>query len=421
MSESGAETLEAPAEALARLLAALSPVGHGAVPLCDAAGGVLAEAVYADRDSPPQAVSSMDGYAMRRAQAVAGAVWPVTATARMGEAPPVLVEGAVVRVSTGAAVPAGAELIVRREDVEEAGERIGVRASVDAASLPLNIRRRGENTRAGAVVLAAGTRLLPPAVAAAAAMGHDWVKVHRRVRVGVLITGDEFAPPGGASPPPWKIRDSNGPAVAAWLSARTAFAANVTPDAATLHVADDPGATRAGLERLLAVADLVVTTGGVSMGDVDHVPGAVAAVGGRTVYHKLAMRPGKPNFAAMTADGRVIMGLPGNPVSVLCGLTRLVEPTLRHLAGLATPAARHRVAVRNPDDKTLHLWHYRPVRLSTNTPDAPGVPPGAAVAELLPVRGSGDLAGAAAADGFVEVPPHRPVGSGATYWPITPD
>ncbi len=417
MSGSGIETLASPAEALARLLAAVSPVGCGAVPLGDAAGGVLAEAVYADRDSPPQAVSSMDGYAMRRAQAVAGAVWPVAATARMGEGPGALVEGAVVRVSTGAAVPAGAELVVRREDVEEAGERIGVRGSVDAVSLPSNIRRRGENTRAGAVVLAAGTRLLPPAVAAAAAMGYVRLRVFRRVRVGVLITGDEFAAPGG-EPPAWKIRDSNGPAVAAWLGARAALAANVTPDAATLHVADDPGETREGLARLLAVADLVVTTGGVSMGDVDHVPGAVAAVGGRTVYHKLAMRPGKPNFAAVTADGRVIMGLPGNPVSVLCGLVRLVEPTLRHLAGLAASAARHRVAVRNPDDKILHLWHYRPARLFIGAPDGPA--DGPAVAELLPVRGSGDVAGAAAADGFVEVPPHRPIGSGATYWPITP-
>lgn len=386
-----------PHDARDRLLARLTPVKAEGVPLARAIGRVLAEAVVSDRDSPPQDVSAMDGFAMLRDQATPGAAWPIGGESRMGQPPAALKTGTVVRVSTGAAVPADAELVVKREDVQESVGTIRLREDYLPGPGSAHIRRRGENAPAGQVVLAAGSTLTPAGVGAAAAMGIDQPRVHRRVRVGVLITGDEFAADGQCLPP-WQIRDSNGPAIAAFLG-RFPFVDPLPPR----RCPDQLGDTTAALRELQARCDLVITSGGVSMGDRDHVPAAAAAADFQVVYHKLAMRPGKPNFAAVHPTGQAVLGLPGNPVSVLCGLTQLVAPALRHLAGSSNLFPdRQRITLDpseapNPEKtKTLPLWHYQLARLT-----APGH------AMLIAHRGSGDLTAAAAAHGFIQTPPHQ--------------
>ena len=407
------EPLLAPHEALPRLIDRTAPVGVQTVELASAGGRVLAEPLLADRPSPPADVSAMDGYAMRREQAVPGRRWPVLAECRMGQPPPpdalFRVNDAnepkrpepwrgVARVSTGSPPPAAAEIVLPRELVTEDGRLIEVAAGVDAAALKTNIRRAGENAPAGARLLGPGQTLGPAAIAAAAAVGAARLQVFRRVRVGVMVSGDEFGAAAGAIDP-WRIRDSNGPAIAAWLGRQP-----VAELVGVTHVRDDLDQTVQRLQRLIRDADLIITSGGVSMGHRDFLPEAARRAGAEPVYHKLAMRPGKPNFAAATADGAVVMGLPGNPVSVLCGLARLVAPTLHHLAGSPPPAAAW-VSIAEPDHRPLHLWHYRAARLTR-----------AGRAELLDTRGSGDVANTATAEGFLETPPRESIGEARPFY-----
>lgn len=406
MTPSPRPALDPPHIALSRLLAAVRPVGDERVALADAGGRAVAQAVTADRDSPPHDVSAMDGYAARLADLRPGVTLRVSAESPIGTPPPPMTPGCVVQVSTGACIPAGAEAVIRREHVEEAEGEITLRRESPDASPGANIRRRGENAPPGRVLLTPGTPLGAGAMATLAALGVAEPRVYRRVRVGVLVTGDELRNVGDAVEP-WQIRDSNGPALAAALS--------ITPWINLLpirHVGDDADATRDALASLVGEADVVLTTGGVSRGDHDHVPDAVRAVGGRVVYHGLSMRPGKPNLGGWVGGrggegGCPVLGLPGNPVAVLCGLTRLAWPVLRAVGGFADPLPpRPRVQIVAAEDRTLGLWWYRPCRLDDE---------GRAV--LLPHRGSGDVAAAAGMEGFVEFPPDT-VAEEATLWPM---
>jgi molybdopterin molybdotransferase len=386
MSGTQAQTgeLAAPSEAMRRLCQRIVPVDAEAVPLETACGRVLAERVVADRASPACDVSAMDGYAIRLCDTV-GEV-QVAGEVTSGSEPRPLPPGHAMRIFTGGAVPRGAELVVPREQVDESPDRIVFRDPRRQAS-GANIRRVGENLRAGDVVVRAGDVVSPATVASLATFGIVRPAVHRRVRVGVIVTGNELLAVD-TCPSPWQLRDSNGPALRAMLAVPWIELLPIE------HAADDMEILCDRVGRLLAVADVLLLTGGVSMGDFDFVPAAVEAAGASVVFHKAAIRPGKPMLGAVTSDGCPILGLPGNPVSTLVTARRWASVALRRRAGFAEddPAAP-RVWTRGGGEQRLPLWWYRPVRLTEDG------------AEVVATRGSGDAPSLAASDGFIEVPP----------------
>lgn len=376
-----------PDEAVAAMRARAACVGVEECGLAQSAGRVLAEAVRSDRDSPAFDHSAMDGYAVRLAE-IAGEQLTVTGESRMGKAPPELPPGrCAVRVATGSPVPPGADCVVKREDVREDGARIALSPRWRGRTGE-NIRPRGENARAGDVLLEAGREVTAAAVGALAGAGCVRPRVFRRVRVAVVTTGDELVPPA-QTPGAFEVRNSNAGAIRAVLASR-AWTEVVEP----VHVRDDPGAVAAALERSLERADAVVLSGGVSVGHRDPVREAVERVGGAIIFHGLPQRPGKPMLGAIGRDGKGIFGLPGNPVSALVTCVRMVMPVLGACAGIASRAHEPRVEITNADGKTLDLWWHRLVRLNAG-----------GSAELVDGRGSGDLIAAGRADGFVEIPP----------------
>lgn len=391
-----APKLTPPREALTALLDRLAPVEAESVALAEASGRILAEPITADRPSPACDVSAMDGYAVRLADLKKHRL-PMAGEVATGQAPPELPLGAAVRIFTGGAVPPGAEAVIRREDVTEHPDAIELsEATIKPGA---NIRRQGENTAAGAEVLEPGTPINAATAAALATFGITRPKVHRRLRVGVLVTGDEVLPPE-AQPEPWQLRDSNAHTLRAllaplpWISLQQ-----------VRRIKDEPEPLTTAVREAIASCDALILTGGVSMGDHDHVPAAIQAAGAETIFHKLAIRPGKPMLGAIGPAGQPILGLPGNPVSVMVTARRLAIPTLRRLAGFAVadppaPAVR----LRNPGEKRLGLWWYRIVRLT-----------GAGEVEPVATRGSGDPVSAAQSDGFVEIPPKA---GGEGPWPF---
>ncbi len=388
-----------PAEALRLLAEHLASVADEPVDLHHAVGRVLAQPVDADRDSPAHDVSAMDGYAVRLAELADD--MPVAGEVTTGSGPPAMPDGAAMAIFTGGCVPTGADAVIRREDVVESPGRIRLAIARDAIEPGANIRRQGENLAAGARVVDAGALIDAPVMAALASFGASRPRVYRRVRVGVIVTGDELRHVHDA-PAPWQVRDSNGPALAAM------FAALPWVDLQGIrHVPDTLDDLIAAAAGQLPGCDALLLTGGVSMGDHDHVPEALEAAGARQLFHRLPIRPGKPLLAAVGPQGQAILGLPGNPVSVMVTARRFALAALRRRAGLVggddAPAAAR---LTNPDDKALKLWWHRPVRF---------VEPG--VAELVPGKGSGDVAAAAGSDGFVEIPPGA---CGAGPWPCWP-
>lgn len=379
---------ESPSLAVQALADRLAPIGTESVGLSEAAGRILAEAVVADRPSPPCDVSAMDGYAIRLEDLGMGRL-PVAGEVIAGGEPPPLPPRAVLRIFTGAPIPPGCDAVVPREDVRELSDAI-VLPEAFALELGRHIRRRGENGQAGEIVVGPGTAISAGAAGALAAFGVSRPKVHRRVRVAILITGNEVHRPD-AEVRPWQIRDSNGPALAAMLAPLPYIELQ-----GPRHVPDDPTALRTAAERLAGDADALLFTGGVSMGDYDFVPDVLRAMGCEIVFHKLPIRPGKPVLGAVGPQGQAIVGLPGNPVSALITARRIAVPLLRRLAGCAVPLApRPLVVFRESAGKPAGLFRYRLVRWNA-----------AGEAEAVPSQGSGDLISAARSDGFVEIPPH---------------
>jgi molybdopterin molybdotransferase len=388
-----------PQQTVDRLIERLAPVSLERVALEHAAGRVLAEPLRSDRDSPPCSVSAMDGYVLRRADLREQGT-PVAGEIRIGQAPPDLPQGAALRIVTGAPVPRDADLILRREDTIEEPDRITLRPGAAVPRPHEHIRRQGENLSAGATVIEPGVTISAPVIAAMAAFGAAHVRVFRRVRIGILTTGDELLPVA-AEPRPWQIRDSNGPCLGAmfapvpWLEVLPAK-----------HAVDQPAAIEHVLRSLLEQCDAVFLSGGVSMGQHDHVPQVAGAAGCEPVFHRIPVRPGRPLFGAVGPQGQAVFGLPGNPVSVMAMARRFGVPALARRAGMNAPPPAGLVRIARSDGRTLGLWWYRPVRLVAH-----------GQAELVPGMGSGDVVSSARSDGLVEIPP----GADAEgTWPYLP-
>ncbi len=326
-------------EARERVLAEVKPLGTEDVALERALGRVLAADVSAPGDVPPFDSSAMDGFAL-----VAGpaAELPVVGESRAGHPfPSVMEPGVAVRISTGAVVPEGADVVVPVERTEEAGERV----RVPALEAGTNIRRAGEDMRAGELVLRAGGTLGPAELGVAASTGRAELSCAARPRVALVVTGDELVRPGEPLAP-GHIYSSNGFALAGQVERA---GAELVSHAGS---ADTAEATRGALERALAGADVVCVSGGVSVGPHDHVRSAMSELGVDERFWGVKLRPGKPTWFGVR-DGTLAFGLPGNPVSAMVTFQLFVRPALAALQG-ADPAARRITAVlgeavpRNP-------------------------------------------------------------------------
>ena len=312
------------------VLDAVSPLGLETVALDDALGRVLAEDVAAAGDVPPFPCSAMDGYAVVAGDA--GRILAIVGESRAGTpSTHQLADGEAIRISTGAAVPSGATAVIPQENVAvNGGDSIETAAPVAPGE---HVRGAGEDMRAGTIVLSAGTPLGPVALGAAAAAGVGAVAAARRPRVSVLCTGDELRAPGEPLGP-GEIHNSNAPMLTA-LAQR--LGAVTTP---ACRLPDDRAATADGIRAAMAQSDVVIISGGVSVGPHDHVKPALDALGVREVFWSVALQPGKPTWFGVPAEGRpLVFGLPGNPVSAVVTFSLFVAPALAALQGAPLPVA----------------------------------------------------------------------------------
>jgi molybdopterin molybdotransferase len=343
----GRPPLQSLDDALARLLAAVSPLGATeAVSTFDALHRVLAADVASLIDVPPADNTSMDGYALRAVDVSAGSPLPVSQRIPAGVVGQPLQPGTAARIFTGAQIPPGADAVVMQEQCEalpqaDGSAAVRINAAVESGQW---IRRRGEDVRRGAVVLPAGTRLTPQACGLAAAVGAASLTVARRVRVAMFSTGDELVMPGEVAPeamPPGAIYNSNRYTHRALLLALGCEVIDLG------IVPDRLDATRAALRQAAQRADLILTCGGVSVGEEDHLKPAVLAEG-RLDLWQIAIKPGKPlAFGAVRRGAEPeagecwFIGLPGNPVSSYVTFQMLVRPVLLRLMGATDLAPRH--------------------------------------------------------------------------------
>jgi molybdopterin molybdotransferase len=327
-------------EAQAQVLEEIGLLGEERVPLAEARGRVLREDVTAPRDLPPGDNSAMDGYAVRAAD-VARATpetpvrLEVVADIAAGHPVSLAIEpGTCMRIMTGALVPEGADAVVQVEWTDGGRETVAVSRSVREGA---NLRRRGEDMREGAVVLHAGSAIGPGEIGLLAGLGRTEVVVAQRPVVAIFSTGDELVEHLDAIEP-GRILNTNGPLLAALVEAAGGIARplGIVRDAhdATVRAFEDASS-----------ADFTLSSGGVSVGAFDYVKGALEALGAETKFWRVAMKPGKPLFVSRLR-GKVVFGLPGNPVSCFVSFHLFVAPALRKALGLREPWLPPRVRAR---------------------------------------------------------------------------
>lgn len=393
-------------EARAAMLAGVAPVtGTRRIGCAKALGQVLAEEVRSPIDVPPHANSAMDGYALRLADLAPGLGGelrlPIAQRIAAGQDPQPLAPGTAARIFTGAPIPAGADTVVPQEACRVEGDWLLLESP---PRLGGHIRPRGNDLAAGALVVPAGTRLDPRHLGLLAGVGQVEVAVRRPLRVCILTTGDELAQPG-APLRPGQIYNSNGPLLAALLQGQGCTLVDTGP------VPDEAEATRAALREAARGADVIVSTGGVSVGEEDHVKAAVESVGHLDLW-RVRMKPGKP-VAFGQIDGALFVGLPGNPVSVWVTAHLFLLPLLRRLQGRAGPEFPEADFARLGQDwpNARARREFPRVRLVREAGQLPW-------AEPYERQGSEVLAGVAWADGLLEIPEHSTHARGAIlrYW-----
>jgi molybdopterin molybdotransferase len=382
------DRLISPAEAEALIRAHAAPLPATPLPLTELVGTVLRERIVAAYDQPPFDRVTMDGIAFafdayergRRSFRIAGT--------QAAGAPPLALSdpGHCIEVMTGAMLPAGCDCVIPVEKIVVAD---GVAQLADAAAeLRLNIHARGTDSRRGDELLQPGTRLGPAEVAVIAANGRTHASVSRKPRIVVISTGDELVEPGKPLAD-WQIHRSNVYAIMAALQ-RRGFA-QPTLD----HLPDDPAVLRERLSAHLQSHDVLILSGGVSMGRFDYVPQVLAELNVRVVFHKVAQRPGKPLWFGVGTGGQTVYALPGNPVSTLVCLGRYVFTGLETSLGIAARPPEP-VALAERFEVKPALTLFIPTRVAHAQEQRRAV--------LQPTRGSGDFTSLIGTDGFVELP-----------------
>lgn len=383
--------------ALALVLEHAPEVGVERVALTDSLGRVLREDVVADRDQPPFERSAMDGFAvssgidLTQSHAVQGSI-------AAGQAMPQSPSG-VWRIATGASVPVQFDTVIPIERTEVTSNDDGelVQFTVDSVEQWQHIHRRGSDANTGDVVVRAGTRMGPQHVGIASAVGASDVGVSARPRITLITTGDEVMPPSTPTGDlePQQIRNSNGPLLRAFFEAIGA------PLLEHVHVPDEPEHTRAAAREALSRSHLVVTVGGVSVGQRDFLPWAWQKLGLNTVLHGVAIQPGKPVFVAAPfdsehaeeKDNKLVIGLPGNPVSVFATAHLFVWPIVRRMMGMDAALPWRSCALGSPVRAKKQRQVFRVARCLES-----------GWVEPIHWHGSGDLMHTADADGWIRLP-----------------
>lgn len=394
-------------QALGQLTANLRPLTTETIDLSRAVGRVLAQGITADRPSPPADVSAMDGFAVRadeinsRRLIIFGESLPGLP---MTELPP----KAAIRIATGGLIPSGADAVVRVEDVDFDDVTVGLKPNARKPRPGDSIRKTGENVPFGAQVLPPGALLHPAMIGTAATFGARQLMVRRPVRVGILTTGDELVSED-QSPQPWQLRNANAAILLGLLQSQ-----NWVSLVVHRHAPDQPEVIQSEMRHLLSQCDVLVLTGGVSRGHKDFVPQMIQSVGGKIVFHRLPLRPGGPVLGAVSGDGQAILGLPGNPVSVLFTACFFLGGVCRSLAGLQPnegDAVPMRLVNAQAEIQAMRFaaprrWDFLPVRRV-----------GGDKVELIVFKSSGDISGLTAADGYLLIGPGP---ASATHWPYRP-
>jgi len=366
--------------------------GTQRVALANAVGRVLAEPIRARSDMPRFDHSAMDGFALRQGDLVGPGPWrlPVTMRCAAGEAADgALAPGCAARVFTGAPLPGGADCVMMQEEVVH---HAGVIVVSRRPTRHENIRFRGEEYAEGSEILAGNVRITPRNIAVAASSGFGDLEVRRKIRVALLVTGSEVARPGAGGLGAARIWDVNTPMLQAALQ---------RPDVEVVVIdvlADAPGGIEDALAHAARISDLVVTTGGVSVGEEDHLRAALHRAGGKIHFSGVSLKPGKPvTFGAL--GGAPWLGLPGNPQSAFVTWTLFGEAILRRLAGLNDTGMRKRfVVLSHPVERNPGRCEVRPASLVGH--DGMG-------RDLIDCRGpvrSGQVRVLSASDGLVFLP-----------------
>jgi molybdopterin molybdotransferase len=383
--------MSTPQTASADIARCITSLPIESLPLPQCVGAVLREPVYAERDDPPFDRVCMDGIAIDSA-ALSDGVRRLTVQGTQGAGVPALhlASGPVaVEVMTGAILPHAADCVIPIEEYTTDG--IAVTLPVDIAAKPYrNIEKRGGNKPRGAMMLAGGTVLGAPEIAVAASAGMPRLRVSAQPAFMIISTGNELVEPGEPMAS-YQIRRSNSYAVGAALRLR-GFQ-RVGDD----HLPDDVGILQERLASHLKTHDVVILSGGVSMGKFDHVPQVLRHLGVRQVFHKVAQRPGKPLWFGIGPQGQAVFGLPGNPVSTLVCTIRYVIPAMAAAMG-SPPARPERLTLAAAVSIDFPLTYFLPVRIARDDS-------GLSWAEPNPTNTSGDFLSLTGTDGFVELPP----------------
>jgi molybdopterin molybdotransferase len=384
-------TLISVTEAYKQVLDTAQPMPIEMVSLPQARGRVLREAVHADRAFPPFDRVTMDGIAIAHAGYVAGRRrFKVQGVQQAGMPQQQLIApDHCLEVMTGAVLPLGTDTVIRYEDLNtQSGETT---LTVEKVERGQNVHDMGTDRKAGEILIEPGRLIAAPEIAVAASVGKAQLAVSRLPRVAILSTGDELVPVE-ATPEPQQIRRSNDYLLQAALAPYVA-------EAVAIHLRDDKALIRERVSEVLAHYDVVILSGGVSMGKADYIPAVMEELGVKRLFHKIRQRPGKPLWFGLWEDRKPIFALPGNPVSTFVGCTRYALPWLRRSLGM--PEAKPMYASLSEDYHFAPaLTYFLQVRLETTTE-------GRMLAHPVPGHGSGDFANLLDATAFMELPPER--------------
>ena len=396
-----------PSQAETLILQHSGDVGIDSIPLGKATGRILREPILADRDMPPFNRSTMDGAALCRSAFESGQrTFPVESVAAAGHLiEPLNDPAACIRIMTGAMLPEGADTVVPVEEFTLSDTSIEIRPDYELPERSF-IHPRGSDAAAGTELLSPGVRMTAPRIGTAASVGMHAIKVSRSPRIAVISTGDEIVRVEH-SPEVFQIRGANSYSIQASLK-DAGF-----PDSEQFHLPDDADQIRSGLTSLLESFDLLILSGGVSMGEFDLVPGALEDIGVQEIFHKVSQRPGKPLWFGQFRGLKNVFGLPGNPLSTLTCLHRYVIPSLLHMSRIPeTPQPTVELASDIAFRPALSFFPLVTVTHET----------GRLLATPLASNTSGDLKSPALSDGFIECPASEDSfksGEIFPYWPWT--
>ncbi|WP_202985413.1 molybdopterin molybdotransferase MoeA [Mucilaginibacter inviolabilis] len=378
-------------EAEKLILEQLRDYGTESLPFEQTVGRVLAEVIKADRDLPPFNRVTMDGIAVHYQSIVSGILtFNIKATQAAGDEPVAITHPEeCIEIMTGAVLPVSADTVIRYEDVEIVSGRALVK--VQDIKKGQNLHLKGADKREGEVLASIGQMITPAIIGLAASVGKTHLLVKKLPRVVIISSGDELVEVDQA-PAPYQIRRSNGYTIKAVLQKQ-----GLQPD--MIHIPDDPEITRQQIQHCLQNYDVLLLSGGISMGKFDYIPQALEDSAVKKIFHKVAQRPGKPFWFGVHGNGSLVFAFPGNPVATFMCLHKYFLNWLRDTLGLAEQSSVYAILAKDFQFQPT-LQYFLQVRLQSN-------PQGQLIALPIEGNGSGDFANLADTDAFLELPLER--------------